>query len=337
MLAIVRRDNAVYLDRDAAAPEPALGEAVIRPTLCAVAPSDLAVARGDVPHTGVMGHQFVGVVESVNLAPSAPDRHKSLPGKRVVGDINIVDATSELARRGLGLHEPTRSVLGLVNRDGCYAERFTLPVGNLTVVPDDIPDHKAVFAEPLAAAVHASQIVRLEGKQYVTVLGDNVSAMLCAQVMAKLNHSVRLLGQRPERFGLAERWGVKHRHMDEVGRRQDQDVVVDCTGEADTIELALALVRPRGKVILKVEPVPLPGLPIPRGRGPDLTMAILNEVEMIGARCGRTADAIAMLSNDGKGGFDFSEMVSKTYKLADGIAALRAASAPAAIKILIEC
>lgn len=334
MRAIVRRDNAVYLDRQAAEPQPAPGEALIRPRLCGVGPVDLAAARGDVPFTGVLGHQFVGVVQRVSpRSGPAAARDAEWVGRRVVGEINIADPSSELARRGLSRHAPDRRVLGLVQKDGCFADAFTLPIDNLAAVPESVPDERAVFAEPLSAAIHASQIVRLEGKQFVTVLGDNLSALLCAQVMARLNHSVRLLGKRPERFGLAERWGVKHRHMDDVGRRADQDVVVDCTGDAEGVELALALVRPRGKVVLKAEPMPLPGLPVPRGRGADLTPVILNEIEVVGARCGRIADAVAMLAS---GAVDLTGLVSKRVRLDDGVAALRAAAEDAAIKVVIE-
>lgn len=329
MIALVRREGAVFIDRGWSAPEPGPGEALIRPTLCGIGPADLAAARGDTGHEGVLGHQFVGVVEA--LGPGCGERAAGLVGRRVVGDINIPDPGSEMARRGLARHDPGRRVLGLLGKDGCLAERFTLPAANLAAVPEGVGDERAVFAEVIAAAVHASQIVRLEGKNYVTVLGDNLSALLCAQVMARLNHTVRLLGRRPERFGLAERFGVRHRHVDEVGRRNDQDVVVDCTGEAEMIGLALELVRPRGKVVLKAEPLPLPGLLVPRGRGVELAGAVLHEIELIGARCGRVAEAAALL-----GELDLSGLITRRFTLADGVGALRAAMGEDQIKVVVE-
>ena len=332
MRALVRRDNAVYVDRDAPDPAPAAGEAVVRPTLCAVGPADVAVARGDVPHQGVMGHRFVGVVEEIAGKPESV-RPGVAVGARVVGDINIVDSKSELARRGLGRHAPDRAVLGLVKRDGCFADRVALPVSNLAAVPDEVPDDAAVFAEPLAAAVHAAQIVRLEGKQYVTVLGDNLSALLCSLVMASLNHSVRLLGDRDDRQRIAEKWGVKHRPVGEVGRRQDQDIVVECTGAASNVELALQLVRPRGKIILKAEPLPLPGVPSTQSRGVDLLPVVLSEIELVGARCGRVGDGVDFLARHAR---DMNDLITRRVKLDDATSALRAASDERALTVVIE-
>lgn len=337
MRAIVRRESAVFLDRDCAEPG-ALGpgDLLVRPTLCGVGQADVAVARGDIPHEGVLGHQFVGVVESAGESPRAND----LVGARIVADINVADTAGELARRGLANHDPGRQVVGLRGRDGCFADRVVIPARNTARVPDGVTDDVAVFAEPVAAALHAGQITRLEGKNYVTVIGDNLSGLLCALVMTTLNQSVRLLGSRADRLRIAEKWGVRHRPSGEVGRRGDQDVVVVCTGLADDIELALGLVRPRGKIVLKTEPMPLPEpagsgfRPIapPSSRGADLTAVVMNEIEVVGARCGRVADAIGLLE---RGVLDPAPLITKRFKLDDGVAALRAASDPAALKVVI--
>jgi alcohol dehydrogenase len=225
--------------------------------------------------------------------------------------------------------------------DGCFAERFSIPASCLVPVPDPIDDDHAVFTEPLAGAVHASRIVHLEGKGFVTVLGDTLSAMLCAQVMEPLNNTVRLLGRRPERFTLAEKWGVRHRHVDEVGLRADQDVVIVCTGRAADFALAARMVRPRGKIVLKTEPMPVPGAPGPGGRpdasdgaGVDLTPIIENEIEIHGARCGSAGDALGVLS---AGGVDLTGLITRRFKFDDAIAALRAATEPEQIQVVLDC
>ncbi len=332
MKAIVRRGGDVLLDSKCAEPSAAAGDAVVRPVLCGVSPADLAAARnegrsGD-GFQGVLGHQFVGVVESV-----AGERYQELVGKRVVSDVVVVDPKSELARRGLARHAPDRQLLGLLGRDGCFAEKVAIPAANLTVVPEGVSDDDAVFAEPLAAAVHASRIVRLEGKTFVTVLGDNLSALLCAQVMARLNHSVRLLGRREDRLAIAERWGVRRRPLEEAGLRQDQDVVIECTGEAEMVERAFAMVRPRGSVVLKREPLPLPGVKSGIVCGADLTPVVLNELEVVGASVGRVAEAVPELA---EGKIDLSGLITRRFSLDEGVAALRAAGEAGSIKVVIE-
>jgi threonine dehydrogenase-like Zn-dependent dehydrogenase len=330
--AIVRRGSEVFLDRDAPEPVPGPGDAVVRPTLCGVASADLAAARNEgragVGFQGVLGHQFVGVVESV-----ADERHARLVGERVVADITVVDPASELARRGLARHAPDRQILGLLGRDGCFAEKIALPAANLSIVPETVSDDAAVFAEPLSAAVHASRIVRLEGKTFVTVLGDSLSALLCAQVMARLNHSVRLLGEREDRLAIAERWGVRRRPVSEAGLRQDQDVVIECTGQPEMIERAFGMVRPRGSVVLKREPLPLPGGTPSGSGGPDLTPVVLHELEIVGASVGRVGEAVVELAS---GELDLAGLITKRHTLDDGLAALRAADEPSAIKVVIE-
>lgn len=329
MKAVRRRGTDVVLDPSAPEPTPGPGEALIRPTLAGVGPTDLAVARSEVDFEGVMGHQFVGEVVAVG-----PGAEGHWVGRRVVGNINIADSKSELARRGLGNHAPDRRVLGLRGKDGCFAERFTLPVSNLAEVPEGVDDDRAVFAEPLAGAVHASRVVHLERKGFVTIVGDNLSALLCAQVMEPLNNTVRLLGRRPERFELAERWGVRHRHIKEVGLREDQDVVIVCTGSPADFASAVGMVRPRGKIVLRTEPIPLPGWAAPGDTaGFDLTPVIRNEIEIFGTRCGSVSDAVDVLA---RGAVDLAGLITKRVRLEDAITGLRAAGEPEQIKVVVE-
>jgi threonine dehydrogenase-like Zn-dependent dehydrogenase len=316
---------------DAPTPVAGIGEAVITPTRLGIASPDLAIGGGRVPFEGIIGHEFVGVVESV--VPTR-DEQRSLVGKRVVGSPTVSCGVCELCRRGLSQHCPTRRVLGLKNLPGCFAERFVLPVANLVEVPKGVHDDQAVFANAVAAAVHAARMLRIEGKPYVTVLGDGVMGLLCAQVMARLNASVRLLGTQPAKFMLCERWGIKHRHVAEVGRRQDQDVVVDCTGSPEGLELALQLVRPRGKVLLKAGPMPMMGLTSgDEKHGADLSLAATNEIEIIGSGAGRIGEGMAAIA---KNTVEVLSMVSSRFRFADAMAAFKLASLPEAVKVIVE-
>jgi alcohol dehydrogenase len=319
-LRAIRHDGAkVYLDGKAEPPVAGVGEAVIRPARMGVTAFDARPA-GDAPIT--LGQEFVGTVESLH-ADADRELRRQWEGKRVVGSPLIVCGRCDMCRAGLSAHCRARRVLG-AGWDGCFADRFKLPLRNLVEVPRSVQDDAAVFAVPLSLAAHVVQLVRIEGKPYVTVLGDSVAALLCAQVMARLNASVRLLGSRTEKFALCERWGIKHRHVSEVGRRADQDIVVDATGTGEGIELALQLVRPRGKVVLTGEPRP---------DQPGLAMLVEREAELIGCRGGSLADAVGILA---RGEIDTLPLITKRARLAEGAAALRSALDVDQIKVLLE-
>ena len=314
-------DAGPRLDTRYADPEPAPGEALIRPLRLGVCSTDLEICKGYMAFRGVLGHEFVGVVERV-----AGERRRDLVGKRVVGAINAVCGRCDLCKAGLKEHCRERTVLGIAGRDGCFAQRFTLPVNNLLQVPDGLDDDHAVFTEPLAAAIQITRQLTIEGRPFVTVLGDGRLGLLCAQVMSQLNATVRCVGKHPQKLALCERWGVKHRLLSEVGLRADQDIVVDCTGRAEGLVTAMAMVRPRGKIVLKTTVAP-------GGPTVDLSPLVIHEVQLIGSRCGPFAEALAALTEQR---IDVVSLISRRFKLADGVEALKAARTGDNIKVLLE-
>lgn len=317
----------VVLDR--AAPEPAAadGQAIVRPTRVAIGPVEIEFASGKPASPPItIGRWFVGVVESAGKG----NKDKSLVGKRVVAGLNCPCGVCERCKGGLSMHCAARTVLGVRGRDGCFADLVSVPVASLIAVPQGVDDDAAMFAEPLASALHAAQQLRLAGKAYVTVLGDGVAALLCAQVMAQLNASVRVLGTSERRLELAAKWGVKHRHEREAGKRGDQDVVIDCTGTASGLTTALALVRPRGKVLVKGTPSP----GAPAATPLDLAPIAQHEVEVIGSRCGPVSEGVARLA---RGDVDVVSLISARDKFDRGVEALRAAaSSPDTLAVALE-
>lgn len=328
----VRFDGQAVRLAEASAPAPLPGEVLIKPILCGISGVDreiAAAASSTTPATTptprhspiTLGHEFVGTVVEVNAGTSsAAERARKLKGKRVTGAMSVSCGKCELCRGGLSSHCRARAVVG-AHRDGCFAECLSLPISSVHLVPDAVDNVAAVFSTLLAAAAHSAQMLRVEGKPYITILGDGPLGLLTAQVMARLNASVRLLGKHPHKFGLCERWGIKHRHVSEVGRRGDQDVVVDCTGRAEGLRVAMQLVRPRGKIILKstrtrlptTEPTGAPTLTPPTPPTParairaretadasgepiDLSPLVNNEIELIGCRCGSVDDALRRLA-----------------------------------------
>ncbi|MEM9883822.1 MAG: alcohol dehydrogenase catalytic domain-containing protein [Planctomycetota bacterium] len=324
MQALVFDGTAPRLDPHHAEPNPPPGEALIRPTRLGVCATDLEICRGYMGFTGVLGHEFVGVVESV-----ARKQDADWIGRRVVGSINCVRSVCDLVRAGLREHARDRSVLGIKERDGCFADAFALPVENLHEVPDHVDDDHAVFAEPLAAAFQVLRQLAVEGRPFVTVLGDGRLGLLVAQVLSTLNATVRVVGKHPRKLELCEKWGIKHRLLDDVGLRQDQDVVVDATGSATGLATAMQMVRPRGTIVLKTTTAPPPeGEP-----HLDLSPLVVHEINVIGSRCGPFPDALEAL---GAQTVDVVSLIGRRMKLADGIDALRVAARPDVVKVLLE-
>lgn len=310
-------------------PVPTPGDVLLRPTLVGVTRADLAVLDPRAAHAFTLGHEFVGVVER----PEGALRK----GTRVVGSPIIPCGVCALCRRGLWAHCPDRAILGLWRRDGCLAERFTLPAANLVEVPRALPDEAALFAGIVAGALRVAQSVRIEGKTYITVLGDGPVGLITAQVLARLNASVRLLGTHPAKFALCEKWRVKHRHVAEVGRLRDQDIVVDCTGSPGALDLALDLVRPRGTIVARsaaayAPPTPHPADP-PRV---DLTRLVAHEITLMGVDAStppsllrEALDALAAAHAD------VSALITRRIRFASAPDAFRDARAPDALRVVV--
>lgn len=307
---------------DAPEPAPGPGEALVRVARVLITETDLAVFRGQISHSGVPGQAFVGMVERVN----GPDP-RGLTGRPVVASPDLPDASSNLARRGLGLHDPDRAVLGLGGRDGALAELIAVPSAALVAVPEEVDADRAVFALALARALHAAQIVRIPGKAFVTVLGDNLGALLAAQVLARLNASVRLLGTMPDRLDRCARWGVKHRHRDDAGRWADQDIVIDSERSAESFALACSMARARGTILLL-------GESSPHGcDGCDLSPVIERELTVVGARTGSLGGGVELLRS---GTVDLDGLITRRFRLDDVAGAMRAAADPASIGVIVD-
>jgi len=304
-------------------PQPGPGEALIRPLRMGVCATDLEICRGYMNFRGVLGHEFVGVVEEVN---GKDTRHWA--GKRVVGAINCFCGKCDMCQRGLREHCRSRTVLGIRERDGCFADRFCLPMQNLYRVPDSVDDDRAVFTEPLAAAYQVLRQLSVEGRPFITVLGDGRLGLLCAQVVNQLNATVRVVGKHPQKLALCEKWGVKHRLLDEVGLRNDQDIVIDCTGSAQGLQIAMQMVRPKGKIVLKTTVAPQASQV-----AVDLSPLVIHEIEVIGSRCGPFPEALAALVDQK---VDVVSLISRRGKLSDGVEAMRLANQPGVIKVLLE-
>lgn len=331
MRALVYRNRALTLEREYQRPELPPGEALIRVSQVGICNTDLEITRGYMDFAGVLGHEFVGVVEEVSREPGA-STPKSLVGKRVVGEINAACrlASCWFCQREMYTQCPERTTLGILGRDGAFAEYVTLPVENLHIVPENVSDDEAVFVEPLAANFEIMEQVHLKPTDRVLVLGDGKMGQLAARVLALSGCEVTLVGKHPEKLLLVEGLGIATCLVDKVdelvqhGRRR-VDVLVECTGSEQGLELALRLVRPRGTLVLKSTVAAKTSL--------HLAPIVIDEIRVQGSRCGPFAPALRALSQRR---VDVRPCISARYTLDEGISAFQNAEQKGVLKVLMR-
>lgn len=298
------------------APEPtcAPGEVVIQPLLAGICNTDLELVRGYYSYEGILGHEFVGRVI---------DGPSDWVGKRVVGEINIVCGQCDLCQEGNYTHCRARTVLGIQNRAGVFAERFTLPVRNLHPVPDTLSDEQAVFVEPLAAACQVLEAAHVRPRDRVVVLGAGKLGLLVAQVLRLTGVDLTVVVRHERQAQLLARWGIRAACLADLPE-QLAHVVVDCTGRQEGFADALRLLRPRGTLVLKSTYHGLPQA--------NLTQVAVNEITVIGSRCGPFDTALRLLAG---GMVEVTSLIEGRYPLAAGEEALAAAVQPGRLKILL--
>jgi alcohol dehydrogenase len=309
-------DGRLQYQPDTPNPTPPPGEALVRTRLAGICNTDLEIVRGYMGFKGVLGHEFVGVVTRADDAPQ-------LVGQRVVGEINAYCGQCSTCRRGDPTHCPNRTTLGIDRRDGTMADYFTLPVNLLYAVPPAVPDEWAVFAEPLAAACEITDRVPIRPTDRVVVLGDGKLGLLIAQVLQLTGCDLLAVGRHPEKLSILERRGIRTQIAEE-GVMPGADVVVEATGSADGFAAARALARPRGILVLKSTfhaEVTL-----------DLSMLVVDEVTLIGSRCGPFPSALRLLEQRL---VDVESLIHETFSLDDGLVAFERAVAPGVLKVLV--
>lgn len=299
-------------------PEPQIrhDEALIKITHAGICNTDLEIIKGYMGFTGVPGHEFVGMVEKCS--------DKNLIGKRVVGEINLGCGVCSYCKRRMQNHCPDRSVMGILNKDGAFAEYATLHVGNLYGIPDTVSDEDAVFVEPLAAAFEILEQVNIKPEDNVCVLGDGKLGLLVAQVVAATGCNLLAVGNHREKLSILERSNIRTA-LSSVCEEKDFDIAIDCTGSMSGIEAALAIVRPKGKVVMKTT--------IAERGQLDLNSVVVNELFLIGSRCGPFPAAIKAIES---GLINIRSLISKIFPLEDGIKSFQYASKREVLKVILK-
>jgi alcohol dehydrogenase len=279
--------------------------------------TDLELQRGYYGFSGIPGHEFVAEVVEADTP--------ALLGKRVVGEINLACTRCPWCHKGLGRHCPGRRVLGIVNQPGAFEEFFVLPERNLHVLPDSMPVERAVFAEPVAAACEILDQVTIPPGEPVAVLGDGKLGLLVSQVLWAYGHPVHQFGRHPEKLRIAAASGVHTEVVKEHLPIAEYEWVVDATGNPEGLRAAASMACPRGTVIMKST--------VHGTVGVDTAPVIVNELTLVGSRCGRFELAIPLLDHEL---IQVDEMIGGRFKLQDAPKAFARAAERGVLKILLE-
>ncbi len=297
-------------------PLPREGEALIAVQAAGICRTDQEILAGYMHFHGIPGHEFVGTVLASDDA--------ELVGKRVVGEINCPCGGCELCRLGLQHHCRDRTVLGVAQRDGAFAEYLVLPRENLHAVPDALPIFAAVFVEPLAAAFRILEQLPIGPSSSVAVVGDGKLGQLVARVLRLSGCDLMTIGHHPAKLKLLDRLGIRTALEDALSVR-DFDFVIECSGHPAGLDTALRIVRPQGTIVAKST--------YHGDKQVNVSALVVDEISMVGSRCGPFKPAIRALA---RRLVDVSDLIDRSFALEEGMAAFERAAQRDALKVIIE-
>ena len=313
--------NALWLEnnkidlRDVAAPRKP-EEALIKIRKAGICSTDLELVKGYYPYTGILGHEFVGVVVEADDA--------SWIGQRVVGEINVVCNQCQQCLNGRSTHCENRTVLGIVNRGGTFAEFTQLPIANLHRVPDSVPDEMAVFTEPLAAALEIQQQIQIKPTDCVLLVGAGRLGQLIAQTLAPTGCDLRVVARHAHQQHLLRARGIRIIDEEEI-QAWRWDVVVEATGSPSGFELARKALRPRGTLVMKST--------YKGDMSVNFSSIVVDEIQIVGSRCGPFEPALRLLESRQ---VDPTVLIADEFKLQDGLKAFERAAETGVLKVLLR-
>lgn len=312
-------DNEIKLVNDYAKPIPKKGEALVKVTLAGICNTDYEISKGYMGYKGILGHEFVGVVEEVN------HENKNLLGKRVVGEINCGCNNCEMCFQGLERHCPNRQTLGIWQKDGCMAEYVSMPLETLIPVADNVTDEQAVFVEPLAAGLEILEQLHIQPAQKVVILGDGKLGLTTALALNSSNIDVLLVGKHQNKLDIAKAQGIKTKLLQDLTITKEWDFVVEATGSISGFEMALNLTKPRGTLVLKST--------VAATKEFNLAPIVIDEIRVQGSRCGRFAPALRLLENEK---INFKPLITEIYPVDKAIEAFDKNKQKDTLKVILK-
>lgn len=297
------------------------GDALIKTTMAGICNTDEEITKGYMGYKGVLGHEFTGVVEDVFNGAD-----KKWIGKRVVGEINAGCKSCSWCGKSLERHCPNRGTLGIWQKEGCFSEYFTLPVSNLLEIPDNVTDEEAVFIEPLAAAYEILEQVHILPTDKVALLGDGKLGLSIALVLGALNIDLTHIGKHANKLDISASCGNKTLNLADIkGLEQSFDIVIEATGSVGGFETSLNLTKPRGTLVLKST--------IAAREGLNLAPVVINEINVIGSRCGQFAPVMRLLA---RGAINVKPLITKVLPFEQGVEGFKLNREKDTLKVLLK-
>ncbi|MBR3604586.1 MAG: alcohol dehydrogenase catalytic domain-containing protein [Candidatus Gastranaerophilales bacterium] len=315
-------DNELKLDNNYPMPKVKDDEVLIKTSMVGICNTDYEITKGYMGYKGVLGHEFVGVIENVGS-----NVDKNLIGKRVVGEINCACNNCSYCHQNLQRHCPNRQTLGIWQKDGCFSEYFTLPKENVIVISENIDDITATFTEPLAAAYEILEQIHIQPTDKVAILGDGKLGLSISLVFSAMNIDFVHIGKHKEKLAISKNLGAKTMLLNEIADKDKKsfDVVIEATGSTGGFETSASLVKPRGTLVLKSTIVAREGL--------NLASIVVDEIKIQGSRCGQFKPIVKLLENKK---IDVSPLVSGIYDVDDFKQAFEKNSQKGTLKVLVK-
>jgi len=310
-------DDGLKLENNYPMPTQQTGEALIKVNTIGICNTDYEITKGYMGYKGILGHEFTGIVEKAD--------NKNLVGKRVVGEINCGCGNCDWCKQGLERHCFNRSTLGIWQREGCFAEYVSLPEKNLLVIPDNVSNEEAVFVEPLAAALEILEQIHIPPYKKVVVLGDGKLGLIIALALNAAGLDILLVGKHEEKLAIAKKQGVKTTLLNELKIEKTYDYVVEATGSISGFETSLSLTKPRGTLILKST--------IAASKEINLAPIVIDEITIVGSRCGQFAPALRMLEQKK---INVLPLITDIYPIEKSIEAFDRNKEKSSIKVLVK-
>lgn len=297
-------------------PKPRTGWALIRVKTAGICRTDIEIIKGYMGFKGIIGHEFIGTVEDT--------LDKSLIGRRVTGEINAACGECDMCKKGFRRHCYNRTVLGIHGQDGAMAEYCTVPIENLVFIPEDLSDDRAIFIEPLSAASEILRQIPINKDDTCVILGDGKFGILCSWVLSTKCRDVTLIGHHNDKLNIAKWRGLKT--ATDISVIDRVDIVIEATGSSSGLNDAIKICRPKGIIILKST--------INSKMEIDLVSIVVNEISIIGSRCGDFSDGLNIMR-------DYQDMplqnlVTAKYPISDALSSFERAMKRDALKVLLE-
>ncbi len=291
-------------------------DAIVRVTMTGICNTDLEITKGYVPgFSGVLGHEFIGIVQEA--------KDITLIGKRCTAEINFGCGVCNYCTNGLERHCPHRSVLGIINQQGCFADYVSVPEKSLVHIPDEISNRRAIFIEPLAAALEILDQVTITKRTKVLLLGDGKLGLLIGYMLASTGCNLTVVGKHRHKLNYLVATSARIVQRDSFAE-DIYDVVVEATGNSSALTMAMNCIKPRGTIVLKST--------YAQDMQFNPSQLVVNEVSLIGSRCGQFSKAIDFLLHNN---IPLEDMIDGEFSLAQGIEAFEFSSRPKTIKTIL--